>query len=391
MPWREQKIMDQREEFVLRVLSEEVPFSRLCQEYGITRKTGYKWKKRFLEEGKSGLFDQSRKPKNSPSALSEDVVIKIIQIRNHHPAWGAKKIAQIMTHKASLDAPSVSSVYRILDKANLLKRKRCHRATLHQKNLHQLIEPARANDVWTIDYKGWWLSEDIKRCNPLTIRDLKTRYTLAVNLTPGQDTYSVKKVLQKVFTEYGLPKVMRSDNGSPFAAYSSPLGISRLSAMWMALGILPDRITPGKPYQNGSHERMHRDLKQEVQTKHGSMRYDQRIIDQWRYDYNFIRPHEALGMVTPATVYTPSPRKFAGYIEELQYPSGFERRKVARNGYIKWGNQSIRISSAFSGYHVGLAYEDEHTLQVWFGDFLIGQIDLVSWSFYTVDNKQLGV
>ena len=391
MPWREQRIMDQREEFVLRVLSEEVPFSRLCQEYGIARKTGYKWKKRFLEEGKSSLFDQSRKPKNSPNALSEDAVIKIIQLRHHHPTWGAKKIAKIIANKASLrDAPSVSSVYRILDKANLLKRKRFHKTkTLNKENLHQLIEPANPNDVWTIDYKGWWLSEDIKRCNPLTIRDLKTRYTLAVNLTPRQDTHSVKKVMAKVFTEYGLPKIIRSDNGSPFAAYSSPLGISRLSAMWMTLGILPDRISPGKPYQNGSHERMHRDLKQEVQKRtRGSIRYYQRIIDQWRYDYNFIRPHEALAMVTPATVYTPSPRKFDGYIDEIQYPSGFERRKVDNNGYIKWENQSIRISSAFGGYHVGLAYEDEHTLKVWFSDFLIGQIDLVSSSFYTVANKQ---
>lgn len=390
MPWRKNSVMDQREEFVLRVLNEEIPFSRLCKEYGIARKTGYKWKRRFLEEGKQGLFEKSRKPKTSPTLLCEDTVIKIIQIRHHHPSWGAKKIAKIIANKTNADeAPSVSSVYRILDKANLLKRKRRHQSgLLNKENLHRLIEPVEPNDVWTIDYKGWWLSEDIKRCNPLTIRDLKTRYNLAIKLTPRQDMHSVKGVMAKVFREYGLPKVIRSDNGAPFASHNSPLGISKLSAMWMALGILPDRITPGKPYQNGSHERMHRDLKQEVQkTKRGSVGYYQRIIDQWQYEYNFIRPHEALGMVTPGTCYTPSLKKFDGYIDEIQYPNGFERRKVNMNGRIKWDNQIIMISSAFSGYHVGLDYEDEHTLKVWFSDFPIGKIDLVSSSFYTVANK----
>jgi len=384
MPWREQKIMDQREEFVLRSLSEEVSFSQLCQEYHIAIKTGYKWKKRFLAEGRPGLSDQSRRPDHCPNILSEDVIIKIIQIRNHHPTWGAKKIAKIIAGNNGTDAPSVSSVYRILDKANLLKRKRLHKS-LHKENLHQLIEPARPNDVWIIDYKGWWLSEDIKRCNPLTIRDLKSRYNLAMILTARQDTPSVRKVMEDVFKEYGLPKVIRSDNGAPFAAYNSPLGISRLSVMWMALGILPDRITPGKPYQNGSHERMHRDLKQEVQkADRGSINYYQNLIDQFRDDYNHIRPHEALGMVTPARVYSPSPRRFDGYIEEICYPNGFERRKVDINGRIKWDNQSILISSSFSGYHVGLTYEDEYTLDVWFSDFPIGKIDLVSSSFYTI-------
>jgi len=389
MPWREKSVMDQREEFVLRALSEEMSFSQLCKEYGISRKTGYKWKERFLNQGKSGLYDQSRKPNNSPNQISEDYVIKIIQIRQSHPTWGAKKIAKIIENSdKNGDAPSISSVYRILEKANLLKKKRVHNTNpLYKENLHKLIEPIEPNDVWTIDYKGWWLSEDIKRCNPLTIRDLKSRYNLEIRLTQRQDMESVKAAMESTFKEYGLPKVIRSDNGSPFAAYNSPMGISKLSAIWMALGILPDRISPGKPYQNGAHERMHRDLKSEVQkgTK-GDIIYYQNIIDEWRYEYNNIRPHEALGMVTPSTVYTKSPRKFEGYIDEINYPSGYERRKVNKTGIIHWDNQLIRITSAFSGYHVGLTYEDEYTLKVWFSDFLIGEIDLVSSSFYTIPN-----
>ncbi len=384
MPWRELKIMDEREEFVLKSLSEDTSFVSLCKEYGISRKTGYKWRDRFLEDGKYGLGDKSRRPKSSPSELAEDVVIKILQIRHHHPSWGAKKIACI------LKEASVSSVYRVLAKANLLKKKRSHKVKdLHKGNLNQLIEPNKPNDVWTIDYKGWWLSEDIKRCNPLTVRDLKTRYSLDVILTPRQDTPSVKVALKQVFTEYGLPKVIRSDNGAPFASYSSPLGLSRLSVIWMSLGILPDRITPGKPYQNGAHERMHRDLKEEVQNRtRGSVNYYQRLLDEWRYDYNFTRPHEALGMLTPATLYRPSPRKFEGYPDEIEYPQGLETRRVSKNGFIKWGNQPIRISSAFQGYQVGLACLDRDTLEVWFSNFRIGMIDLVSLSFYTIANER---
>ena len=390
MPWREISVMDQKEEFVLRALAEDMPFTMLCREYGIARRTGYKWKRRFLNEGRSGLIDRSRRPDSSPSALSEETIIRIIRIRSSHPSWGAKKIARIIEgNTQSQDTPSVASVYRILDKANLLKRKRSYKVReLHKENLHNLIEPSKPNDVWTIDYKGWWMSEDIKRCNPLTIRDLKSRYTLAVRLTPKQDTQSVADTLEHVFSEYGLPRVIRSDNGPPFATQNSPLGINRLGAMWMALGIIPDRIAPGRPYQNGSHERMHRDIKEEVQKRNrGDIRYFQDILDEWRYDYNFKRPHEALGMVTPATCYTPSPRKFKGYTEEVYYPLNLERRKVSKNGCIKWDNEIIRISSAFGGYHVGLGYEDEYTLKVWFSDFLIGKIDLVSSSFYTVSNR----
>lgn len=387
MAWRKNSIMDQREEFVLRSLSEALSFSQLCEEYEISRKTGYKWKERFLQQGKPGLLDQSRKPANSPHELSEDTIIKIIQTRHTHPSWGAKKIARIIENAGCLgNSPSISSVYRILDKANLLKRKRIHRsAPLNKANLHNLIEPQEPNDVWTIDYKGWWLSEDIKRCNPLTVRDLKSRYNLDIRLTAKEDTESVKAVMERVFKEYGLPKVIRSDNGAPFGAHRSPMGLSRLSVIWMALGILPDRITPGKPYQNGSHERMHRDLKEDVQkARKGDISYYQSLLDEWRYDYNFVRVHEALGMETPATVYTVSPRKFEGYVEEITYPSGYESRKVDTNGFIKWSSQKISISTVFRGYHLGLTSESENILRVWFSDFLIGEIDLVSSSFYTL-------
>ena len=389
MPWREESIMDQREEFVLRAIAKEKSFQKLCDEYGITRATGYKWRDRFLDQGKAGLFDMSKRPLNSPAQLGEDIVIKILQIRDAHKSWGAKKIEKILENDKTIkENPSESSIYRILKKADRIKEKRVRKTDANKENLHKLIEPKEPNDVWTIDYKGWWLSSEIKRCNPLTIRDLHSRYNLDIRLTVRQDTESAMAAMEKVFKEYGLPKVIRSDNGSPFAAHNSPLGISRLSAVWMSLGILPDRIKPGTPSQNGSHERMHRDLKKDVQKEYtGTVQYYQNIIDEWNNDYNNLRPHEALGMQTPASVYTSSPRKFNGFVDEIIYPSGFERRKVDKNGIIHWENQLINVSSAFQGFHVGIKYIDEYILQVWFSDFIIGEIDLVSLSFYTVSDK----
>lgn len=389
MPWKEINLMDQRLEFVQRALTETIPFSELCKEYNISRKTGYKWKQRFLDNGYNGLSNQSTRPNCSPNQLSEDIVIKILQIKFAHPAWGARKIQRIFEKSYPLfDVPSESSIKRILDKAGLVKKKRISRVNSSQNLLRQLIQPDNPNDVWTVDFKGWWYSSDKFKCLPLTVRDEKSRFIHDIRLMKNQTSEAVKEVFIDVFKKYGLPKVIRSDNGSPFAAHNSPLGLTRLSAWWMSLGIIPDRINPGCPYQNGGHERMHRDLKMEVQRQYkASLSFYQNIIDEWRTEFNTIRPHESLNYKTPFEVYTPSPIKYRGDIDEILYPFNFERRKVSSSGAIKLKNIEIFITNALAGYHLGLEVKEHNRLNVWFNKFLLGEIDLQSYAFYTIQER----
>lgn len=389
MPWKEINQMDQRTEFIHRALTETVPFSELCKEFNISRKTGYKWKQRFFENGYNGLFNLSTRPHSNSNQLPEDTVIKIMQIKLTHSSWGARKIQSIFEKSYPLlDVPSESSIKRILDKAGLVKKKRVKRVNPSQNLLRQMIQPDNPNDVWTIDFKGWWYSLDNNKCLPLTIRDEKSKFIHEIRLMKDQTTDAVKDVFVNVFKKYGLPKVIRSDNGSPFAAYNSPLGLSRLSAWWMSLGIIPDRIKPGCPYQNGGHERMHRDLKMEVQKQYKvNLSLYQTIINEWRTKFNIIRPHEALNYKTPAEVYTPSPIKYDGDVDEILYPYNFESRKVSSSGAIKIKNTGVFITTALAGYNVGLEFQNDNRLSVWFNKFLIGEIDLHSYSFHTIQER----
>lgn len=389
MPWEEINQMDQRTDFVHRALTETIPFSELCKEYNISRKTGYKWKQRFLENGYNGLFNQSTKPHSNSAQLSEDTVIRIMKIKLAHPSWGARKIKSIFQKSYPLiDVPSESSIKRIFDKAGLVKKKRVSRVNPSPDLLREMIKPDNPNDVWTIDFKGWWYSLDKNKCLPLTIRDEKSKFIIEIRIMKDQTTDAVKNVFADIFKTHGLPKVIRSDNGSPFAAHNSPLGLSRLSAWWMSLGIIPDRTYPGCPYQNGGHERMHRDLKSEVQKQYKvNFSFYQTIIDEWRDEFNTVRPHEALNYKTPAEVYTASPIKYNGDIDEIIYPFNFERRKVGSNGEIILRNTRIFITKALTGYQLGLELKDNNCLGVWFSKFLIGEIDLHSHSFYTIQER----
>ena len=259
MPWKETNPMTEKEKFIAEMLKAEMPFNRLCAKYGITEKTGYKWKKRFLEEEKYSLQEQTRAPDSHPNTLQEDVVIRLIKLKEAHPYWGGKKI-QVLYARAypDDDVPSLSSVNRVLDKAGLVKKQRVKPASNDCRRLHQHIQPVEVNDVWAIDFKGWWKS-DGEICEPFTVRDLVSRKILCVRLMQSKDTDSVKFVMSELFREYGLPKVIRSDNGIPFTSSYGLLSLTKLSAWWITLGITPDRTEKGTPGQNGSLERMHSD------------------------------------------------------------------------------------------------------------------------------------
>jgi len=384
MPWKEIDVVNLRTNFALRALEETVNFRDLCREYGISRKTGYKWKERFLEEGIQGLQDLARRPKSSPNQLSEDAVCKIIRFKKLHRKWGPKKIRELYSRSYG-KAPCLSSFKRVLDKAGFVKHRR-RRRQLHPQRLIHTVKATSPNEIWTVDFKGWWKTSSNRRCEPLTIRDDFSRYVLAISAMESTSFQAVREEFQGVFTRYGIPRIIRSDNGAPFASCRAPLGLSRLSVWWIGLGIRLDRIAPGCPQQNGGHERMHRDISMELQgCIEGDLVDHQHAFDIWRRTFNYERPHEALGMKMPADVYKRSKLAYQE-VENIEYPQEYVTRKVASTGIIGVNKRRIFITSALSGWNVGLKYLSESRMEVWFDYLRLGEIDLTAEAFICSDN-----
>jgi transposase InsO family protein len=385
MPWQETDVVDQRTEFVLRVIQGNERFGDVCREYGISRKTGYKWKERFFSEGLSGLRDESRRPKTSPRELSETMVCQIVKLKHAHPGWGPRKLRAILARTCSpSDLPSESSFKRVLDKAGLVERRR-RRLPSEQGRLTMPVKAERPNQIWTIDFKGWWYTRDRSRFEPLTIRDGYSRCVLCAQALDNACTETVRVAMVRVFERHGLPEVIRSDNGSPFAARRSPLGLSRLSAWWLMLGIDLDRIAPGRPDQNGGHERMHRDVAVEVEGRaETDLAAQQAALDVWRQTFNEERPHEALGMRVPQELYESSPRKYDPAPVELEYPAGYVVRRVMRSGQVNVAHRSINISAALGGCDVGLQPLTAEQYAVWFCRLRLGELDLSTDKFQAV-------
>lgn len=387
MPWKETDRMEQKEQFIQEMLMREIPFNHLCVKYGISEKTGYKWKRRFEEQGKSGLCDQSR-ARVSQDAIDGDTAAELIRIKNAHTAWGAKKILVIYTKiYPNKPVPSLSSVKRILSKAGLVKRKRTRPPTTSDcPRLQNQIQAEAANDVWNIDFKGWWKS-DGETCEPFTVRDRYSRKVLCAKLMTSKSSLAVRAVMTELFKTYGLPKVIHSDNGAPFAAPNGLLRLTNLSVWWITLGILPERSLKAHPEMNGSLERFHRDIAEEVERKvPGGIRANQAYLDKWVEEYNSIRPNEAIGMKTPDELYTKSSRKYTGDYDELEYPFGFLVRKVTKGGEIILNGLRVTIGYALRGWHVGLkAMGESGKYQVYLADFLLGTLDSNSCCFYPLE------
>jgi transposase InsO family protein len=393
MPWKELNVMDQRKEFVLESLKSATPFTHLCSKYGISSKTGYKWKERFLAQGFQGLEDQSKKPYKSPSKLSEDVILEIIKIKNKKMYWGAKKIHQIyQNNNPRKNIPSVATISRLLKKAGLTT----HRRRIRNKSGYRItnkVIASRPNHIWTVDFKGWWYTPYDEKCNPLTVRDDFSKYILCIKAIKKAEIYEIKGEFEKLFKKYGLPEIIRTDNGPPFASKNNLLGVTKLAVWWMALGIKLDRIKPGSPYQNGGHERMHLDMKKELEGKiTGNIINHQKVFDKWRKEFNDIRPHESLKMKTPSMVYEKSKIKY--YKEKIifDYPPEYKHRYVNDRGFIYYKDKQYFIGNPFTGYNVGVLLDKRGNMKIYFGDIQLGDMDLFSCLLipnilYKIDKK----
>ena len=371
MPWKEQKSVDQREAFVLAHLQGRVTMAELCREFGISRKTGYKWTQRFLDGGVPNLIDRSSRPKYVPHAFDRDVVEKVVALRRQYPSWGAKKLeAFLQREHRDVPWPSRSTIAAILSRQGLIKERRPRRRTPQSGS--PLAAATAPNLVWCTDFKGKFRVER-RYCHPLTISDACTRYVLRCEPLEGERLTSTKRVFEAVFREFGLPLRMRSDNGTPFASTAIG-GLSRLSVWWIKLGILPERIEPGHPEQNGRHERMHRTLKAETASPPATDWDAQRhALENWRRDFNAIRPHEALAMDTPASRYLPSPRPFPDSVGDPDYPDHFEVRRVSPTGTIGLFNCDLGLGSVLQRECVGLEPIDDGLWHLWFGPVFLGR------------------
>jgi transposase InsO family protein len=374
MPWKKNEPMEQRIEFAMKALG-ALNFRALCQEYGISAKTGYKWKERFLREGMEGMEERSRRPHGHAEQLAEERVCEMVRLKLAHKDWGPRKIRELYRRRHG-EAASESSFKRVLEKAGLTQKRRRRRRASEGGRLWAGRKGAAPNEVWTVDFKGWWRSRG-KRCEPLTVRDEHSFYILEVRAMEDARTETVRRSFDRLFERHGLPQAIRSDNGSPFASVNALLGLSRLSVWWVALGIDLERGRPAHPQDNAAHERMHLDISRELEAKGES---DQEALDLWRRSFNHERPHESLGMKCPGELYRASERKYAGTPEDLEYPQMCARR-VTACGKINFEGQRFFLSTALARWSVGLKPIAQGLLEVWFGRLLLGQIDPSANSF----------
>lgn len=382
MGWKESNVLEERFRFVEEQRSGEC-IAELCRVYGITRPTAYKWLARYAEEGMEGLRDRSRAPHHPSHGLEEGVKSWILAVKAKHPFWGARKIvAYLEAQSPGQKWPAVSSVGELLKQQGLTVTRKRRRRT--EAASAPLAHADSANRVWSVDFKGWFHTADGRRCEPFTLTDNYSRYLLRCQALWAPTTVQIQPVMAAAFREYGLPERIRSDNGAPFGS-NGESGLTALSVWWIRLGIVPERIAPGQPQQNGRHERMHLTLKQQTATPPAAtLRQQQKRFDAFRQEFNDERPHEALGQKPPAQFFEASPRPYTARLPELEYPRDWQTRHVCAGGKFRCGGrQLVFLSHALVGECIGLEPIDDRHWRLWFGAYELGVLDKARPSIYS--------
>jgi transposase InsO family protein len=347
----------------------------LCEHFGVSRKTGYKWVKRYEEEGLDGLRERSRAPHSCPHRTPVEVEAEIIRMRERHRRWGPKKILdKLRKEQPEAIWPAVSTAGAILDRAGLVKKRRRRRRWQHPG--HPPLKADRPNELMTIDFKGEFRLGDASMCYPLTIQDRFSRYVLTCKGLPSPRLDDVRSTMEELFREVGLPERIRSDNGEPFVSRGIS-GLTRLNVWWMRLGIQHERTDKASPHQNGAHERMHQEIKAETTRPPAHNLVGQQILfDDFVRTYNEIRPHEGIGQRRPNELWRPSPRSYPTRLDDPDYPGHFEVRRVRSGGEMKFKGGMQFVSQALAGQLIGLEPIDDGVWSVVFVNTELGRYDV---------------
>jgi transposase InsO family protein len=373
MPWKETNVMEQRIQFIRDWLKRTHTVSDLSALYGISRKSAHKWIDRYQKEGPDWVLDRSHEARLIHNKTPLEVEQALMQMRALHRSWGARKLLhQVGLQQPALILPHESTVCEMLKRNGLITAKRRRRAIGHPGRPSSVV--SGPNDSWSADYKGQFRLGDGQYTYPLTVTDNYSRYLLGCKCLTGTLLEPTKEAFTRLFKEYGLPRRIKTDNGVPFAGVT--LGrLSQLSVWWLKLGILPELTEPGKPQQNGRHERMHKTLKDEATKPPGAnSRAQQRKFNAFRREYNEVRPHEALEMSTPAQMHQASPRPMPSKLQKMEYPDRYEVRYVSANGGIRWHKKWVNVSSVLVGEYVGLEAVDDGMWDVYFGVKKLGRL-----------------
>ena len=385
MPWRETSVMEERLRFVARLLEGE-GMSEVCRDFGISRKTGYKIFNRYRQDGLEALTDRSRRPVRYANQLPDAIETMIVTAKKSKPHWGARKIRELLVRKLSGDVrvPAKSTVHAILDRHGLVTHAR--KRQRHRAEGTALSQAMAANDLWCADFTGEFKLGDARYCYPLTVTDQASRFLLVCEAFESTREQGVLDAFHRLFCERGLPLAIRTDNGLLFASPNGLYNLSKLSVWWLRLGLSIERIRPGRPQQNGRHERMHLTLKKETTRPPGkNILQQQARFDAFVSEFNCERPHEALDMKVPADIYMASPRPYSG-LPDVEYPFHDRDILVTNCGRICMHRKKINISTVMAGQRLGLKEVDDGIWLVSFMQYDLGYIDLEQKTLQTIDN-----